>query len=387
MTERASRSRSASVDHGDTRFSPRVSQPSTRAIESLRSTFDEADVAALAKKAPAKNVTPSLSSSSSSSSSLPPPLDRQTEQVYASSYLLNRIHELERSLAESTSLVKQLRDQSRQPIKSESKESAPLFVPPSTNSGPSSSSSSSGSQSTHRYQQLLTATSTDNQGMLMMAKSETDRLQQLHDPMVLSRLPQQHTPSQHPLLFLPPRMLHPPPSDTPSSAESLLTAFLHERRSGDLIHKKIKSFSEWMRGMEDGMKRARAANNWDAMQQSAKYITLISEYNATYGWAAADCYWYELQKEVEAGYHSMMTGSPWNARAHATMIAKYQPLGRPKQDTSSSTSSSSPSSSSSSSRENRTRNLECSHHGKNSSHSTADCKFLAKQKSSTTKFT
>ena len=225
-----------------------------------------------------------------------------------------------------------------------------------------------------------------NQGILSIAKSETQQLQHLNNPTVTSLPPQNRlAPSQHPLLFLPPRLLHPSPVDNPSSAESLLNAFLLERRSGDLVHKKIKTFDDWMRGMEDGMKQAIAAGNLDAVQQSIKYITLMSDFNSTYGWTAADCYWYELQKEVHAGYHSLLSGSPWNARSFSTMTSKYQPLsGRPKQSASTSSTSSSSSSPSSSSATRRPRNLECEHHGKDSSHTTADCMFLASQKSSNT---
>lgn len=190
-------------------------------------------------------------------------------------------------------------------------------------------------------------------------------------------------PAQHPMLFLPPRMLHPLPTENPSSAESLLNAFLQERRTGDLIHKKIKSFEDWMKGMDDGMKRALAAGNMGAVLQSVKYITLMSNFNTTYGWAAADCYWYELQKEVDAGYHSLLVGSPWNARAFTTMTSNYQSLsGRPTQSTlpPSSSSSSSSSASPSSQPHSRSQDLECSHHGENSSHTTADCKFLASHK-------
>ena len=386
-----------------TRTSPRTPSMSRRAVEGLLSSIDQMELQT-------PSVKPEPTSSSSSSSSSPktepssspktePPLPSVGLQLRAlvldmqqSLEAANRrSEEATRRADEALDLMRQLIQQ--QQVKGETKamkqEPPPPFIPPS------SSSSSSGMSSTLRHQQLQAVMQGDNQGILSIAKAETQQLQHLHNPTVnsspssppLHRLP----PSQHPLLFLPQRLLHPSPLDNPSSAESLLNAFLLERRSGDLVHKKIKSFDDWMRGMEDGIKQAISAGNMDSVQQSIKYITLMSDFNSTYGWAAADAYWYELQKEVHAGYHSLLMGSPWNARAFMTMTSKYQPLsGRPQHGTSStstssssSSSTSSPSSSSSSSSTRRVQNLECSHHGKHSSHTTADCKFLANQKSGT----
>ena len=222
-----------------TRSSPRTPTMSTVAVESLLSSIDQMeqlDPRPLQSGTPSPSSSSSLptTSSSSSSSSIKPEAS-QSVGTQLRSFVANMQQSLEaanrrsdeatRRADEAIELMKQLIAQ--QQVKVESKEvkleqPLPTFVPPSS---PSSSSSSSGLNSSHRHQQLLAAVQGDNQGILSIAKSETQQLQHLHNPTVTSlSLPPQLplTPSQHPMLFLPPRLLHPSPVDNPSSAEGYL---------------------------------------------------------------------------------------------------------------------------------------------------------------------
>ena len=270
----------------------------------------------------------------------------------------------------------------------------PVFVPPTALANTSSSRpGEAGGKATSRHEQFLATALGDNRGMLMIAKEEAARLASLHDPLVSTSPPLTTTidsssrltppvdrrtlPSEHPLLHLPSRLIHQPISEQPSTAVDLLTSFLQERAKSSLDRKRIKSFTDWMEGMREALQAAIVKGNLSAVIQLNLYIELIVQFNTDYGWAAAEFYWYVLQKEVKAGFHSMATGSPWNARCFAAMTAQYPPLaGRHR----SSTASSPPSSTSSSSRKPGRRDLECSYHGKHSSHTTAECKFLAGQK-------
>ena len=311
------------------------------------------------------------------------------------------------------SLVSQLKqNSSSSPRSSQSvKQESPPFIPPTeskiqmTQPAPALSSSQAGSSSLQRHQQLLATSMEENQHLLAMSKEHANQFGALHNPTVPSfpLLPQQQQHSvapqstqysmfassspppppsssssqQQPLLFLPRRLLHHSPSDNPSTAEALMTAFLHERRSGDLQKKKIKSYSDFMRGMEEAMTAASMNGNTEAVKQSVQYLTLMTQFNEQYGWAAADCYWYELQQEVARGHHSLAAGSPFNARAYAAMVAKYSPLnGRPSTTKQSSTTTAPTTPAPSGTRK---KSFHCSHHGHNTTHNTADCHFLARK--------
>src|ERR1700744_2793619 len=85
-----------------------------------------------------------------------------------------------------------------------------------------------------------------------------------------------------------------------------------------------------MHGMREAVMDAAAKGHQQLVAQVMSYISLMSDLKEKYGWTAAQYYWYELQKQVELGYHPMEQGSPFNPTVMFTLQGKYQPLaGRP----------------------------------------------------------
>ena len=64
--------------------------------------------------------------------------------------------------------------------------------------------------------------------------------------------------------------------------------------------------------MHKGIVVAAKAGHQHSVNQSLAYVTHMVGLNTDYGWPAAEFYWFELQKEVERGWHVLDSGSPWN---------------------------------------------------------------------------
>jgi len=144
-----------------------------------------------------------------------------------------------------------------------------------------------------------------------------------------------------------------------------------------------------MQGMRETTIHASSNGQPQLVSQSLHYIRLMSDLKDTYGWAAAEFYWYELQKEVAAGFHKLEEGSPVNPRVMFDLKAKFQPLvGRPRGTTTAATTSGAAPGAGQrrggSGRGNgsgagggiRTPTHQCEIHGPNFSHGSAECKVL-----------
>ena len=220
--------------------------------------------------------------------------------------------------------------------------------PPPINTSLSSSSSSepsvprlsgahagahAGAQAPSRYEEMLLSALGENRNMLEIHNKEQAALALLHKPAVgnhpsLNYLP--HTSTSTPKLELPSRLRHIKPSEGPTSTADLLTRFLVEESKGTLRQKKIKDWDEWMRGMQETLVDAASKGHSQLVGQVMSYVRYMTELKESYGWAAAQFYWYELQKEIEDGYHSLEHGSPVNVAVMLRLQEKYQRLaGRP----------------------------------------------------------
>jgi len=288
----------------------------------------------------------------------------------------------------------------------------PLFVaataagvggsqPSSSSSASHSSSSSAGSLSSERYAKMLETAFGDNKQMLDLGVGDGENLGKLHDPAVggflSSRHPQNHSShtTNPPLLLLPSRLRHTPPSEGPSTAFELLQRFLSEETKGPLRQKRIKSWEEWMQGMREVTLQASTSGHSQLVGQSLHYIRLMSDLRDTYGWAAAEFYWYELQKEISVGFHKLEEGSPINPRVMFDLKAKFQPLAGGRQR---GTGTAAPAATGAAatpggsnprrgfgnraggggsySNSGRAPTHQCEIHGPNFSHSSAECKVL-----------
>ena len=183
--------------------------------------------------------------------------------------------------------------------------------------------------------------------------------------------------------MLPSRLRHSSPSEGPSNTLELLQRFLSEETKGPLRQKRIKSWEEWMQGMRETTIHASSQGQPQLVSQSLHYIRLMSDLKDTYGWAAAEFYWYELQKEVA----SQVGGSQVNPRVMFDLKAKFQPLAgrqRATAPTTAITPGAAPGAGQRrgglgrgniSSRD-RTPTHQCEVHGPNFSHGSAECKVL-----------
>lgn len=283
----------------------------------------------------------------------------------------------------------------------------PSFIQPGASSAPSSSSSSAGAQAAARYEQMQLTALGENRAMLAIHAGEEKRLRDLHTQSVGSDLPAHSftaplfpvngggflgtgggspTPATAlPLLHLPSRLRHIPASENPSTVGELLQRFLTEESKGTLKQKKIKSFDEWLRAMHEGIAVAAKAGHQRSVNQSLAYVTHMVDLNTNYGWPAAEFYWFELQKEVERGWHVLDSGSPWNATCMFAMTQKFQLLkGRPTTATSGTAApATAPAAAAGRGRDRggkqqqqpqRARSFDCATHGPNYSHNTAECR-------------
>ena len=281
----------------------------------------------------------------------------------------------------------------------------PSFIQPGAGSSSSSSSSSAGAQAAARYDQMQLTALGENRALLAVQAGEEKRLRDLHTQSVGSDLPS-HSFHSHffpgngssgfhgtggggptpalPLLHLPSRLRHIPASENPSTVSELLQRFLTEESKGTLKQKKIKSFDEWLRAMHEGIAVAAKAGHQRSVNQSLAYVTLMVDLNTNYGWPAAEFYWFELQKEVERGWHALDSGSPWNATCMFAMTQKFQLLkGRPTTATSGAAAPAAAPAAAGRSRDHggkqqqqpqRARSFDCATHGPNYSHNTAECR-------------
>jgi len=276
--------------------------------------------------------------------------------------------------------------------------------PPPINTSLSSSSSSessaprlsgahAGAQAPSRYEEMLLSALGENRNMLEIHNKEQAALALLHKPAVgnhpsLNYFP--HTSTSTPKLELPSRLRHIKPSEGPTSTADLLTRFLVEESKGTLRQKKIKDWEEWMRGMQETLVDAASKGHSQLVGQVMSYVRYMTELKESYGWAAAQFYWYELQKEIEDGYHSLEHGSPVNVAVMLRLQEKYQRLaGRPAASsaaaaipakapaTTKKADNNRRSNSSGNSNKSRgSRTFECEIHGTNGTHSSTECRVL-----------
>ena len=119
-------------------------------------------------------------------------------------------------------------------------------------------------------------------------------------------------PSKHKLLdFVGDDMRHRRPVDPSVNGLELLWTFFAQQAKGALYQKKIKSMTEWMTSMIKAQKEAVVAGKIVIALQISKYIELMVQINNSYGWAACEKYWFDLQTEVDRERHSMEDDDPW----------------------------------------------------------------------------